>query len=548
MNKDREMIYITGHKHPDTDSIVSAIAYAQLKQRKGINAIACRLGKISAETDYLLKRFGFEEPLLFEDARATIRDIDIDAPMTVTPETTIYETLQLMQEHNKQSYGVVNEKGKLKGMVTKSDIAAVGLGDTALAIQLLKDTPISYIAKTIDGEIVYTDDFLHFNGKVSIIALTESGLNNYDIQDRLVILGDDVEAQKTAILKGAGIIVTVWTDRIHEEVLTLAKQHHCTIMTSGHGTMNTSRYLYFSPPVKLVMKKDLVSFNMDEFVEDVGKKMLKSRYRSYPVIDNDNYLQGYISRYHVLNYRNKKVILVDHNEYAQSVKGIESADLLEVIDHHRICDIATNQPISFRNEIIGSTASIITSIYMENQMEISKNLAGLLLGAILSDTLKFRSPTTTSKDIGLAKALANIAELDIDTFAKEIFHVSSNISKRSVKELIGQDIKRFEIDGNEIMIGQVIISSVVEVKEIEEELQKELEEFTKNKKLDLCVIAFTSILENGSVFYSAGEKANVIFEAFPNKEGEQHSFQEDVLSRKNQIVPTLSRAIINSVG
>ena len=181
-------------------------------------------------------------------------------------------------------------------------------------------------------------------------------------------------------------------------------------------------------------------------------------------------------------------------------------------------------------------------------MEISKNLAGLLLGAILSDTLKFRSPTTTSKDIGLAKALANIAELDIDTFAKELFHVSSNISKRSVKELIGQDIKRFEIDGNEIMIGQVIISSVVEVKEIEEELQKELEEFTKNKKLDLCVIAFTSILENGSVFYSAGEKANVIFEAFPNKSGEQHSFQEDVLSRKNQIVPTLSRAIINSVG
>lgn len=548
MNKDREMIYITGHKHPDTDSIVSAIAYAQLKQRKGINAIACRLGKLSAETKYLLDRFGFEEPMLFEDARATIRDIDIDEPLTVTPETTIYETLQLMQKHSKQSYGVVNVKGKLKGMVTKSDIAAVGLGDTALAIQLLKETPVSYIAKTIDGEVVYTDDCLHFNGKVSIIALTESRLNNYDIQDRLVILGDDVEAQKAAILKGAGIIVTVWTNHIHEEIIALAKQHHCTIMTSGHGTMNTSRYLYFSSPVKLVMKKDLVSFNMDEFVEDVGKKMLKSRFRSYPVVDNDNYLRGYISRYHVLNYRNKKVILVDHNEYAQSVKGIENADLLEVIDHHRICDIATNQPISFRNEIIGSTASIITSIYMENQMDISKNLAGLLLGAILSDTLKFRSPTTTSKDIGLAKALANIAELDIDTFAKEMFHVSSNISKRSVKELIGQDIKRFEIDGNEIMIGQVIISSVVEVKEIEEELQKELEEFTKNKKLDLCVIAFTSILENGSIFYSAGEKEQVIFEAFPNKPGEDHSFQEDVLSRKNQIVPTLSRAIINSAG
>lgn len=544
----KDVIYVTGHKHPDTDSIVSAIAYAQLKQRKGYDAVACRLGKISAETEYLLNRFGFEEPMLFEDARATIRDIEFDDPMTVTPETTIYETLQLMQEHNKQSYGVVNEKGKLKGMVTKSDIASVGLGDTALAIQLLKDTPVSYIAKTINGEVVYTDDDFHFNGKVSIIAMTQTRLENYDIHDRLVILGNDVEAQKTAILKGAGILVVVWAEKIEDDVLTLAKQYHCTIITSGHGTMNTSRYLYFSPPVRLIMKKDLVSFNMDEFVEDVGKKMLKSRYRSYPVVDNDNYLQGYISRYHVLNHRNKKVILVDHNEYAQSVKGIESAELLEVIDHHRIGDIATNQPISFRNEIIGSTASIVTSIYMESQMEIPKNLAGLLLGAILSDTLKFRSPTTTSKDIGLAKALANIAELDIDTFAKEMFQVSSNISKRSVKELIRQDIKHFEIDGNEVMIGQVIISSVVEVKEIEEELQQELEMFTKSKKLDICVIAFTSILENGSIFYSAGEKADAIFEAFPNKEGEQHSFQEDVLSRKNQIVPMLSKAIINAMG
>ena len=177
--------------------------------------------------------------------------------------------------------------------------------------------------------------------------------------------------------------------------------------------MNTSRYLYFAPPVRLIMLKSLISFNMDEFVEDVGKKMLKSRYRSYPVIDNNNHLCGYLSRYHILDYRNKQVILVDHNEYAQSVKGVEKADLLEIIDHHRICDIATSRPISFRNEIIGSTASIITSIYMENQMDIPKNVAGLLLGAILSDTLKFRSlPTTTPKDIGLAKTLAHIAGLD----------------------------------------------------------------------------------------------------------------------------------------
>ena len=541
----QKTVYITGHRHPDTDSIASAIAYALLQRRKGINAVPCRLGPINTETRWLLERFGFEEPMLFEDARATIKEIDMDPPLTITPETTIYETLQLMKQNNKQSYGVVNQKGQLLGMVTRSDLSRVGLGDTAAAIQLLKDTPLDYIAKTIRGFFAYRDEEYHFNGKVSIIAMTETGLNDYDIRDRLVMLGNDTEAQKAAIRKGAGILVVVWTKEIAPEVIELAKAHHCPIIISGHGTMNTSRYLYFAPPVRLIMLKSLVSFNMDEFVEDVGKKMLKSRYRSYPVIDNNNYLRGYLSRYHILDYRNKQVILVDHNEYAQSVKGVEKADLLEIIDHHRICDIATSRPISFRNEIIGSTASIITSIYMENQMDIPKNVAGLLLGAILSDTLKFRSPTTTPKDIGLAKTLAHIADLDIDAFASEMFRVSSNISQKSVQELITQDVKTFQIDSHKVMIAQIIISAVDEVHSIEDELQQEMNSFAIDKELDLFVAAFTSILENGSIFYASGPLSEIVTEAFPNHHG-AHSFQEDILSRKNQIVPLLSRAIINA--
>ena len=543
----QKTVYITGHRHPDTDSIASAIAYALLQRRKGINAVPCRLGPINTETRWLLERFGFEEPMLFEDARATIKEIDMDPPLTITPETTIYETLQLMKQNNKQSYGVVNQKGQLLGMVTRSDLSRVGLGDTAAAIQLLKDTPLDYIAKTIRGFFAYRDEEYHFNGKVSIIAMTETGLNDYDIRDRLVMLGNDTEAQKAAIRKGAGILVVVWTKEIAPEVIELAKAHHCPIIISGHGTMNTSRYLYFAPPVRLIMLKSLVSFNMDEFVEDVGKKMLKSRYRSYPVIDNNNYLRGYLSRYHILDYRNKQVILVDHNEYAQSVKGVEKADLLEIIDHHRICDIATSRPISFRNEIIGSTASIITSIYMENQMDIPKNVAGLLLGAILSDTLEFRSPTTTPKDIGLAKTLAHIADLDIDAFASEMFRVSSNISQKSVQELITQDVKTFQIDSHKVMIAQIIISAVDEVHSIEDELQQEMNSFAIDKELDLFVAAFTSILENGSIFYASGPLSEIVTEAFPNHHG-AHSFQEDILSRKNQIVPLLSRAIINSAG
>lgn len=544
---DKKTIYITGHRHPDTDSIVSAIAYAQFKERKGIRALPCRLGEINAETRYLLDRFNIEEPMLFEDARATLDEIDIDEPVTISPMTTMMEALQMMSDQNKQSLSVVTEQNKLMGMVTKSDLANIGLGDTALSIKLLKDTPTEFIAKTINGEVLYDDEDRHFNGKVSIIAIAETRLRNYELKNRLVIVGNDQDAQITAIAKGAGMLVVVWTDEVAEEVLEMAKIYHCPIIKSGHGTMNTTRYLFFAPPVKLIMKTDLISFNINEFVEEVGKKLVKSRYRCYPVVDDDNRLCGYVSRYHILNQHNKQVILVDHNEYSQSVKSIEKADLLEVIDHHRVSDIATHRPIFFRNEIIGSTAAIITSIYMENQMSIPKPLAGLLLGAILSDTLKFKSPTTTEKDMGMAKVLAEIAELDIEQFAKEMFKVSSNISGKAANELLNQDVKQFDIDGKRVAIAQVIAYQVSEARDIEAELQTAMKEFAASKGLDLIVCVFTSILENGSVFYAAGELEKAVVEAFPDKVGETHSFQEDILSRKNQIVPMLSRAIINSL-
>lgn len=543
MNQDT--IYVTGHRNPDSDSIVAAIAYAAFKQRKGEDAVACCLGEPNAETKYLLQRFGFEEPMLLEDARATLADIEMDAPITISPDTTIHEAMKKMNELRTKTFGVVNERQQFVGLVTKSLLSKVGMGDTAYTIDLLKETPLEHIVKTIDGKMVHYEDELHFNGKVSIIAMAQSGLANYDIKDRLVIIGNDEEAQKKVIEMGAGIVVLVWCDDVASSVIEVAKAHHCPIIISGHGSMNTSRYLYFSPPVSLLMKRNVIRFNSDEFAKDAGKKMMKSRYRSYPVIDHRNHVVGYVSRYHILNYKNKKMILVDHNEYAQSVKGIETAELLEVIDHHRVCDIFTSRPISFRNEIIGSTTSIVASIYMENQMDISKELAGLMLGAILSDTLKFRSPTTTAKDIGIAKTLADKAGLDIDIFAAEMFTVSSNISKKSVRELITQDIKSFEIDDNKLMIAQVIVSSVSEVRSIAQEVQKELDQFTKERDLDLCVVAFTSILQNGSIFYASGEKKDAIFEAFPNSDNETHSFHEDVLSRKNQIVPTLSKALIH---
>ena len=262
------------------------------------------------------------------------------------------------------------------------------------------------------------------------MRLRKQSLTTYELQDRLVIVGNDSEAQEAAIRKGAGILVAVWTEHIEESVIALAKEYHCPIILSGHGTMNTSRYLFFSPPVKLLMKTDLVSFNKNEFVDEVGKKMLKSRYRSYPVIDDENHLIGYVSRYHILNQHNKKVILVDHNEKMQAVDGIEQADILEIIDHHRIGSLETMSPIFFRNQPVGCTSTIIYQMYQEKHVTVEPKIAGLLCSAILSDTLMFRSPTCTALDERAARELAAIAGVDVEELASAMFEAGSDFGRR----------------------------------------------------------------------------------------------------------------------
>lgn len=540
-----DTIYITGHKHPDSDSICAAISYSYLKRQLGFDAKACRLGEISPETQYLLDRFGFEKPMLLDDARAVIKDIEIDSPVSINYNATIHELIKAMVESKRESFAVVDNDNKIIGMISKGDLGIIGLGDTAKGIELLKNTSVSDIAKTLSGTLIYEAKDRIKSGKVSMPAINNNDLSYYQLEDRIVILGNDKDAQLAAIEKNAALLILVWCDEIDEDVLTLAKEKNCSIIVSGHGSLNTSRYLYFAPKVKLLMKEKPIYFNEDEFVEDVGKKMLKTRYRSYPVVDNQNHLVGYISRFHVLNYSNKKIIMVDHNEYAQSVNGIEKADLLEVVDHHRIYDIWTNRPISFRNEIIGSTCSIVTSMFFENQIEIPKNLAGLLLGAIISDTLKFQSPTTTPKDIQLGKKLSAISGIDIDELATSLFQVSSDIRNRDVNELINQDIKKFEIAGYKVMIGQVIVASLAEARSIKDELLPALETFCKEEGQDLVVLAFTSIVEDSSCFFGVGEIKDAVVEAFPNQDGMEYSAQAHILSRKNQIVPTLTKVINN---
>lgn len=547
--KKKDPVYITGHRHPDTDSIASSIAYAFFKRSMGVQAIPCRLGVLNEETRYLLTRFGFQEPVLLQDARVKLSEIAMDSPVSITPDTTIYETLQIMQKENRAYCGVVDENRHLLGMVTKSDIAVVGLGDTAMSIDILAHTSTENIRKTINGTVIYDDDQACINGKVSIAAMTElDRLDRYDVKGRIVIVGANTEAQLKMIRQGAGMLIIVWSDQVHESVIQAAREYHCPIIRSGHGSMNTSRYLYFAPSVERIMKKKLVSFRSNELAEDVGVKMLRSRYRVYPVIDQEDRLVGYISRYHIMDSQNRKLILVDHNEFSQSVNAVEKGIVLEVIDHHRINDFSTSRPVAFRNEIVGSTATIVATIFRENQIPIPTNLAGLLLGAVLSDTMNFHSPTTTERDRSTANILAAIADLDIDTFAEEMFTVASAQGQTSLTDMINQDMKIYDIHSCKLSISQVIVPSAKEIRRDAREVTGALDRFCQKKQIDLAVLVFTSILENGSTVYAGGTRSSWVSEAFPDRDGEEHTFQENLLSRKQQILPALTSVISDYMG
>lgn len=547
--KKKNPVYITGHRHPDTDSIASSIAYAFFKKSMGIPTIPCRLGSLNAETSYLLDRFGFEAPMLLQDARMKLSEIEMDSPISITPDTTIYETLQIMQQNNRAYCGVVDEEKHLLGMVTKSDVAVVGLDDTARSIDILAHTSSENIRKTLNGQILYDDADAVINGKVSIIAMTmPERLDRYDVEKRIVIVGADTMAQKKCIQLGAGMLIIVWADKVDESVIEEAKAHHCPIILSGHGTMNTSRYLYFAPSVERIMKRNPIFFHNHELAEDVGVKMLRNRYRAYPVVDQNDQLVGYISRYHIMDAPKRKLILVDHNEFSQSVNAIEKSQVLEVIDHHRINDFSTSQPVAFRNEIVGSTATIVATIFRENQIPIPPNLAGLLLGAVLSDTMDFHSPTTTEKDISTANILAAIADLDIEEFAQEMFSITSNQDKVSFPDMINQDLKIYDIHSCKLSISQVIVPSARDTQRDAKEITAALDRFAQKKYIDLAVLVFTSILENGSVIYAGGSRAPWAAEAFPNSDGSEHTFQENLLSRKQQILPALTSVISEYIG
>lgn len=541
----KENIYIMGHKNPDTDSICSAIAYAELKKRMGFNAIPVRLGEINRETEFVLNYFNVNVPQLLTDVRTQVSDLNIDIVNPASADISIRTAWMIMNKNNIKTLPIVDESERFSGIVTLSNITNKYMDALDNNVICASKTPLRNILETVNAKLVCgTQADFNITGKVVVGATTSEEMEPFIEDGSIVITGNRLDNQRKAIECGANCLIITCSSQIEEEILELAQKNKCIIMVTSIDTFTTARLINQSIPVSYVMTKDnLISFNLDDFVDDIKEKMLQTRFRNYVVVDNSNRLKGLISRYHLISQRKKKVILVDHNEKAQTVKGIEEAEILEIIDHHRLGDIQTGTPIYFKNEPVGSTATIIANMYFENGISPTKSTAGLLCAAILSDTLEYKSPTSTYMDKMTAEKLSEAAGIEISEFAIAMFKAGSSLVGKTPEEIFYQDFKEFNFAKYKIGISQILTMDMESLKESKEELIDYMKYVNKDNSYNLLILLVTDILNNGSEFLYVGKEKELIEKAFNVKLGENSVYIPEIVSRKKQVVPFISGAI-----
>ena len=541
-----KQIYVTGHKHPDSDSICSALSYAHLLNEMGETAIACRQGPLNEETKYILKRFGFDNPLLLTDARAKLNEIEIDKPTLISKDETVHHAWHMMLQTQNRSLFVVDENNKLCGICTTSDLSRVRLHPEADLEALMQKASCENIAKTIGGEVEYKPDNYHTNGHIFIISLTDGAFTRMTIEDSIVILASNAQTQKQIIELGAKCLVVTCGEAVDEEVLQLAKENGCAIIKTEHDTMHTARVITESYSIKEIMSDKIFAFKDEEYVDEVASKMASTRVRSYPVLDDNDDIVGAISRYHTRNYQKRRVALVDHSATNQTINHIETAEIVAIIDHHHIGDVQTTSPIEYRNHKCGCTSTILTTIYREKGIIPTKEIAGLMMSAILSDTLNFKSATTTEEDKEAVKYLAEIVGIDdIDAYAREMLSASVSLSDADPKEILKRDLKNYEVEKYKFAIGQTNYSRVDEVQKLLPEFRKVMEAYQEEKKLDLLVMLFTEVTGEGSYFVYYGPLSSAVEGIIETKLDDHLGFDPEIISRKQQLMPKLSETIKN---
>lgn len=544
MSTESKKVWVVGHKNPDTDSICAAISYAYLKNQSGDKKtyVAKRAGAVNEETRYVLERFGVEEPPLVTYAGAQIKDINIRKTVGVSNQISLKRAWELMKKLEVVTLPVTNQFGKLEGVIVTKDIATSYMDVLDNCVLSKARTQYKTIAETIDGEVYAGNEHAHFvRGKVVIATSNPEYMADYIEDDDLVILGDREEAQMQAIRSNASCIIIGGGLEVAEEVKKLAEKRDCVIITTPFDTFSVARLINQSMPIKQYMtRRDLVTFDIDDYVDDVKDVMSRVRHRDFPVLGSNGNYVGMISRRNLMNMQKKQIILVDHNEKSQAVDGIGEAEILEIIDHHRLGSLETVSPVYFRNQPLGCTSTIIYQMYQEQGVEIPKEIAGLLLSAIISDTLMFRSPTCTPLDKSVAKRLAEIADVDIEDHAKKMFRAGSDFKNKTTEEIFYQDFKIFHTEDCDFGVAQISAMSGEELEQIGEQLRPFLPQVLGGKRLNMVYVMLTDILEESSKIIFAGEDAGkILAHAFKKQEDADGILLDGIISRKKQMIPTL---------
>ena len=543
----KDVIYISGHKNPDSDSICAAIAYAEFKNRtEDTEAVPVRLGELNRETKFILDYFEVESPKLIETVKLQVSDLNIDKIAPVSPDISLKMAWNIMKKHNLKTLPVTDENEYLKGIVSVSNLTSTFMDVWDTNILSKSNTNLENILETLSAKPIFIyKETSTFKGKIIVTAMKPESIQCLIEEGDIAIVGDREDNQLISINAKSSLVIVTGTQEVSDTVIKKAEENGCTLISTSYDSFTTARLITQSIPVEYVMAKDnIISFSTEDFVDDIRDVMIETRYRSYPVVNIENRIIGSISRYHLISRNKKKVILLDHNERGQSVDGLEDAEVLEIIDHHRIADVQTGTPIYFRNEPVGSTSTIIGSIFFENGIRPSKKIAGILCAAIISDTLLFKSPTATNVDKMVLKRLAQIADLDVEIFAKEMFKAGTSLIDRTAEDVFHQDFKIFNLGNMKIGVSQINTMDIESFLPIKADMMDLMEAKASKENFNILIFMLTDILNVGSEIMASGPSKDMVSKAFNIKLNTKESvFLPGILSRKKQVIPPLSTAI-----
>ena len=532
-------VFVIGHKNPDTDSICSAIAYAALKNKTDDGVfVPKRAGEVNNETKYVLDFFDVETPEFIGHVGTQVKDVEIKPTPSLDEGISLKNAWNKMRDLRESTMPIVND-GVLEGIISVKDIATANMDIYETRILAISHTKYTNVLDAIDGTMIVGNSEEEITkGKILIGAANPDLLENYVEDGDMLLTGNRFENQLCGIEMNAGCIVVCTGAPISKTIQKLAKENNCKIISTPHDTLMVARLISQSAPVRYFMKKDhLITFSREDFISDIRDTLAKIRHRDFPVLDRDGKYCGMLSRRSLLSMDNKKIILVDHNEKGQAVDGIDEAEILEIIDHHRLGSMETALPVFFRNQPVGCTGTIIYDLYQENNVEVDKKIAGLLCSAIISDTLMFRSPTCTPKDKKAAEELAKIAGIEIQEHAEKMFRAGSSLADKTPEEIFYQDFKKFSGNDKNFGAGQISSMDKTELEQLRPKIAAYMEGAVKEG--EMLFFLLTNILTESSDLVFAGEGAKELVETAFGEPEENWVHVPGLVSRKKQFVPSV---------